>query len=127
MAKSTMHGQTNQHRIFKNEHKKKIHYDGFCFSHKRELERYKFLKGRLENGEIRDLTVKKEFELGNSEYGALRALNGKPLRYFVDFSYVDVETGQIVYEDVKKHLDEFANCKKQILQMFKHITIKIVA
>ena len=121
-----MHGQSNVHRIYASETKKKIHFDGFCFSHKRALERYKYLKGRLDNGEIRDLIVKKEFNLECSEFGSLRALNGKPLRYFVDFCYVEVETNQMIYEDVKKRQDEFANCKKQILQMFKHITIKIV-
>lgn len=105
--------------------KHKIHVDGFAFNSKREVERYNYLKELEENGLIRDLTIKKEFTL-SSELGMLHALNGKPLRYFIDFTYFDIEKGHLVYEDVKKHLDEFTYCKRQILEMFAKITIKIV-
>lgn len=114
----------NNHKnlIYKQEKEKyKIHYDGFSFNNKRQLERYKFLKEQEKEGKIKDLQIKPDFPLST-----LKALNGKPLRFFVDFVYYDIDKNETVYEDVKKHMDEFAYCKRQLLEMFKNIKIKII-
>lgn len=113
-------GFNRKNIIYKNE-KAKIHYEGFVFAHKRQLERYKILRNMEEQNLIKNLRVKEEFNLGD-----LKALNGKPLRYFVDFVYYDNERQEMIYEDVKKHLDEFAYCKRQLFEHFKNIKIKII-
>lgn len=105
--------------------KHKIHFDGFTFDSKRQLERYKELKELADKNLIKDLTLKKEFNIESAEIGFLKSLNGKPLRYFVDF-YYETSDGQRIYEDVKRHLDEFTFCKQQLVQIFKKIKIKIV-
>lgn len=108
--------------IFRHEKEKvKIHYDGFSFNNKRQLERYKDLKSLEQSGKIKDLHIKQDFQLST-----LKALNGKPLRFFVDFVYYDMDKQEVVYEDVKKHMDEFAYCKRQLLEMFRNIKIKII-
>lgn len=126
MERHKMHGQNHNHRGIFSKTSTKIRVDGFVFLNKRELDRYKVLKNREALGEIVDLEVKKEFNLGYDEFGLMKALNGKPLRYFIDFVYTETQTKQKVYEEVKKHHDEFSNCKRQLLQWFNKISIKVV-
>lgn len=116
-----MHTNSNKQKIIYKNEKYKIHYEGFVFSHKRQLERFKELRNLEEQNLIKNLHVKEEFNLGT-----LKALNGKPLRYFVDFVYFDIKKQETIYEDVKKHLDEFAFCKRQLFEQFKGIKIKII-
>lgn len=67
--------------------------DGITFDSKGEMKRYLDLKLAVKAGLIRDLQLQFAFQV---------AIGGRHYcTYTADFSYIDVPTGRVIYEDVK--------------------------
>lgn len=74
---------------------RKITLDGIEFDSRKEANRYAELKVMERAGIIRNLQLQEEFEL------IPRCGKERPAKYHSDFSYINVETGEKVVEDVK--------------------------
>ncbi len=103
-------------------HSRKTIIDNITFDSKKEAERYLFLKAQLKKGKIRDLKLQPRFELLPSFQK-----NGKKYRkceYIADFSYFDVEQGEIIVEDVKGLKTEIYKLKKKMFEYkYPHLEI----
>ena len=100
---------------------KNVMIDGIKFDSKKESRRYRELKLLERAGEIKDLEIQPKFGLvkGVKFTGDKRA---KPdLRYFADFAYTDMETGERVVEDVKS----VATKENAIYKMKRHMMLAI--
>lgn len=78
--------------------------NGIKFDSVKEMERYKFLREKECNGEIRDLVVHPRFPFQDSK-GAVILIKGDKrntvARYTADFEYVLAKDGKRVIEDIK--------------------------
>ena len=100
---------------------KKIEIDGVKFDSKKEAKRYGYLQLLEVLGEIKDLELQPRFELikGVKFSGDARA---KPaVRYFADFAYTDVLTGERIVEDVKSPVTK----EKPYYKMKRHMMLAI--
>ena len=78
---------------------KKLTIDGIKFDSKKEANRYQELKLLERAGEISGINIHPKFRLSDGF-----DWNGKhyrPIDYYADFSYHDLDTGKVVIEDVK--------------------------
>ena len=80
---------------------KKVVIDGFTFDSRKEGNRYMELKFMLAAGKITDLEVHKPFTLQPGFKSAKDGKSIRPIKYICDFSYYDLEKGELVVEDVK--------------------------
>ena len=108
---------------------KKTRVDNLVFDSKREAARYLELKMLMRVGKITGLTLQVPFVLapGVKFAGSARA---KPaIRYFADFVYSDVASGQIVVEDVKSpataKLSAFV-MKRHLMKSIHGIDVRLV-
>lgn len=96
---------------------KKACYNGITFDSKKEMNRYIELLKMHEEGKINDLELQPSFVLQPSF-----KKNGKTYRaikYIADFKYIDMQTKQIVIEDVKaspKMLTDVYKLKKKLFE-----------
>ena len=100
---------------------KKVVVDGIKFDSKKEARRYQSLLLMQRAGEISDLELQPKFELvkGVKFSGDARA---KPsVRYFADFAYTDVLTGERIVEDVKSPVTK----EKPYYKMKRHMMLAI--
>ena len=74
---------------------KKVTVDGIEFDSLKEANRYAELRALERAGKIKDLRMQEEFEL------IPRCGKERPAKYHADFSYIEVDTGRKVVEDVK--------------------------
>lgn len=95
--------------------------NGIKFDSQKEARRYQELKLLERAGKIKDLEIQPKFSLvkGVKFRGDKRA---KPdLRYFADFAYTDMETGERVVEDVKS----VATKESAVYKMKRHMMLAI--
>ena len=99
-------------------------YDGIVFDSKLEMQRYAELRQREKAGIISELTTQPEYRV---------SINGFHFCvYHADFRYRDMETGEIVIEDVKgKGRDGTAGdrafrLRKKAAEMFYGIEVRVV-
>ena len=100
---------------------KKVVIDGIKFDSKKEARRYQALLLLQRAGEISDLELQPKFELvkGVKFSGDARA---KPaVRYFADFAYTDVLTGERIVGDVKSPVTK----EKPYYKMKRHLMLAI--
>lgn len=100
---------------------KKVVVDGIKFDSKKEARRYQDLLLMQRAGEISGLELQPKFELvkGVKFSGDARA---KPaVRYFADFAYTDIKTGQRIVEDVKSPVTK----EKPSYKMKRHMMLAI--
>ena len=79
---------------------KKTEVDGHKFDSKKEAVRYQELKLLERAGKIQNLQIQPRFQLSNHAT-TVKYPNGRIAAYTADFEYLDLETGQLVTEDVK--------------------------
>lgn len=80
-------------------HNNKVEYDGHVFDSKKERNRYITLRLMQRAKLISNLQLQVTFEL---EPAVILKGRRKPaIRYFADFTYIVVKTGELVVEDVK--------------------------
>ncbi len=94
-------------------HAQKTEVDGIMFPSKKQAERYKELKLLEKTGEIGDLQLEVPFVLAPSV-----VINGRkrpPLRYFADFVYREVPSGNQVCEDSKGMRTEGYRIKRHLM------------
>lgn len=98
----------------------KVVFDGHTFDSKRELARYKFLKGRQERGEISNLELQPSFKLKCGERPILLKSkgypNGRQATYFADFAYWCPVEEKRVIEDSKGMKTDIYKLKKAIVE-----------
>ncbi len=91
---------------------KKITIGGVSFDSIKEADRYKQLKLLEKAGKIVDLELQPKYDLLDSfKY------NGETIRkisYKADFRYIDVESDQLIVEDVKGFKTEVYKIKKKL-------------
>ena len=95
--------------------------NGIKFDSQKEARRYQELKLLERAGKIKDLEIQPKFSLvkGVKFTGDNRA---KPdLRYFADFAYTDMETGERGVEDVKS----VATKESTVYKMKRHMMLAI--
>lgn len=105
---------------------KKTEVAGLKFDSKAEARRYGQLIMLERAGHIAGITRQVPFELAKSVRlaGSTRA---KPaLRYFADFVYSDVRTGQIVVEDVKGVITPLFRVKQHLMKSVHDIDVRVV-
>jgi len=78
----------------------RITVDGITFDSKREAKRWAELKLLERAGKIIELRRQVVVPL-EGRHGPLQARKGRQMRITVDFGYVEVATGQSIYEDAK--------------------------
>jgi hypothetical protein len=106
-------------------HNKKTVIDGITFDSKREAERYCELKLLEKAGKIRYLDLQPEFIL--QESFKKNGVTYRAIKYIADFSYIDIETGEIVVEDVKGMETEVFKIKWKLFEYhYPGQTLKIV-
>ena len=91
---------------------KKVEYDGIKFDSKKEANFYLTLKNLLEEGEIRDLELQKEYILQNSFI-----INNKARRkitYTADFTFYSTH-------DNKMHVMDVKGCKTDVYKLKKKL------
>ena len=119
---------------------KKIVIDGHEFASNKEAKRYGELSYLLEQGKIKDLEIQKEFLLipTQREPDIIGKRGGvkkgkvieQSVKYVADFVYTDVETGEMVVEDVKGYRDPASAgivkyiLKRKMMLYFHGIRIK---
>lgn len=95
--------------------------NGIKFDSQKEARRYQELKLLERAGKIKDLEVQPKFSLVKG----VRFSNDKrakpDLRYFADFAYTDMETGERVVEDVKS----VATKESTVYKMKRHMMLAI--
>ena len=89
----------------------KVTIDGQTFASRKEADRYYQLKLLEKSGAIKDLTTQVKFvlipaqrepDIKGKRGGIIRGkIIERELSYIADFCYTDVETGQMIVEDVK--------------------------
>ena len=116
--------------------------DNIKFDSKHEAERYCQLKLLQRAGVIRDLELQKEFILIPAQYKSEERYgkNGKRLKdkqilverkvsYFADFTYIEVESGQMIVEDAKSEItrtDKTYILKRKMLRHFYGLEVQEV-
>ena len=120
----------------------KVTIDGITFDSKHEAERYCQLKLLQRAGQISNLELQKEFILIPAQYKSEERYgkNGKRLKdkqilverkvsYFADFTYVEVESGQMIVEDAKSEItrtDKTYILKRKMLRHFYGLEVQEV-
>jgi hypothetical protein len=100
-------------------HAKPTVVDGIKFASKAEARRYGELTLLERVGKIKDIVLQPRVPID---------VNGVRIgTYVADFMYVDVETGETVYEDVKGVKTPVYNLKKRLVAAIHGIKIKEVA
>ncbi len=90
-------------------------YDGRRFASIAESRRYHQLQLLLRAGEITKLEFQPRFDLAISHVVVCK--------YFADFSYIDVKTGETVIEDVKGIRTPVYRLKKKLMKVIHGIEI----
>jgi hypothetical protein len=80
---------------------KKVHEDGFIFDSKLEHARYQQLSLWQRCGEIKDLVVHPKYVIHDAYVQPETGKRIPAMTFTADFSYVDIDTGKDVVEDVK--------------------------
>ena len=104
---------------------KKAVVDGIKFDSKAEAARYRELKLLEKAGLITNLELQPKFELqpGFEKDGA----KYRAITYTADFKYFDVETGQVVVEDVKGYrTQQFELRKKMFEYKYKDLRLRLI-
>lgn len=97
---------------------KATYLDGKRFASKKEAARYGQLKAMADAGYITNLATQVPFEIN---------VNDKKIcKYLADFQYCDVQTGEIVVEDVKGFRTDIYKLKKKLVEAIYKIQIKEV-
>ena len=100
---------------------KKVEIDGTKFDSKKEAKRYQDLLLMQRAGEISELELQPKFELVKGVKFSGDAKAKPAVRYFADFAYTDIKTGQRIVEDVKSP----ATKKNPAYRMKKHMMLAI--
>lgn len=100
---------------------KKVTIDGIKFDSKKESRRYRELKLLERAGEIENLEIQPKFSLVKGVKFSSDKRAKPDLRYFADFAYTDMETGERVVEDVKS----VATKESAVYKMKRHMMLAI--
>ena len=92
---------------------KKTVIDGITFDSKKEAKRYQELKILEKKGEIVDLELQPKYLL--QDKFECQGVKHRAIYYIADFRYIDVESGQLIVEDVKGLLTEVFKIKEKLL------------
>ena len=116
-------------------HNEKCAYKGIEFASKKERDRYIFLEGRWEAGEISNLRTQVKVELLPAIYETetvqlktktkeVKKLVQKPVYYVADFVYE--YNGETIYEDTKSKatVTKVFALKKKMMRALKGIDVK---
>jgi hypothetical protein len=98
---------------YKNE---KTEVDGILFSSQHEAGRYIQLRYLKKAGHIKDLRLQVPYELnpgGTHSY-----------KYYADFVYYDISTGETIVEDAKGYKTDVYKKKKKLMLKVHNITIQ---
>lgn len=101
-------------------HNKKIEHEGYIFDSIKERDRYITLQMLVDDGLIDSLEIQPKFKL-KAKYDC-----GRELYYKADFGYQDLQTMEMVYEDVKGFETQEFKIKKALVKLFYDVDIKVV-
>lgn len=97
--------------------------DNIRFASRKEAKRYIYLKDLEKRGRIKNLGLQTHFTLIPSQY-----IDGKcverPAKYYADFTYTDVDTGEYVVEDTKGVRTPAYILKRKLMLQVHGIRIK---
>jgi len=104
---------------------RKVVMDGLKFDSMREAKRWLALRQDERNGEISGLERQVKYVLapGVKLAGEKRAKT--ELRYFADFRYVDLMTGQTVVEDAKGRETEAFRIKRHLMKAIHNVDLRL--
>ena len=95
--------------------------NGIKFDSQKEARRYQELKLLERAGKIKDLEIQPKFSLVKGVKFSNDKRAKPDLRYFADFAYTDMETGERVVEDVKS----VATKESTVYKMKRHMMLAI--
>lgn len=95
--------------------------NGIKFDSQKEAKRYQELKLLERAGKIKDLEVQPKFSLVKGVKFSNDKRAKPDLRYFADFAYTDMRTGERVVEDVKS----VATKESTVYKMKRHMMLAI--
>ncbi len=99
-------------------HNRKTVYKGIQFDSQKEENRYRELELLERAGEIRNIELQPRYEL---------TVNGQKIcKYFGDFRYEEVATGEVITEDVKGFRTKEYMLKKKLVKALYGIEIREV-
>ena len=93
----------------------KVEFEGEIFDSKKELRRYKELQLHLKAGAIKELKRQVPYELNEG--------GSHSLKYYADFVYIRVDTGEEIVEDAKGFKTREYIKKKRLMKKIHNITI----
>lgn len=95
--------------------------NGVKFDSQKEAKRYQELKLLERAGKIKDLEIQPKFSLVKGVKFSNDKRAKPDLRYFADFAYTDMRTGERVVEDVKS----VATKESTVYKMKRHMMLAI--
>ena len=95
--------------------------NGIKFDSQKEAKRYQELKLLERAGKIKDLEIQPKFSLVKGVKFSNDKRAKPDLRYFADFAYTDMETGERVVEDVKSVVTK----ESTVYKMKRHMMLAI--
>ena len=97
---------------------RKTEYKGIQFDSQKEENRYRELELRERAGEIRNIELQPRYDI---------AVNGQKIcKYFGDFRYEEVATGEVITEDVKGFRTKDYIIKKKLVKAIYNVEIREV-
>jgi hypothetical protein len=95
-------------------HAQRVTIDGHNFHSKREADHYLYLKGLLQDGEIAELKLQPKFIL--QQKFNYKGKTIQKMTYAADFSYIEIESGNLVIVDVKGYETQLFKAKWKLMQ-----------
>ena len=103
---------------------KKVEIDGHTFDSKKEAQRYQELRWTEKAGLITNLKIQPRYPLQRGEI-AVKYPNGRLARYTADFEYFDVETSELITEDVKGYMTKDAKLRIAVFEALYRRKVRI--
>ena len=105
---------------------RKTTIDGYTFDSLAEGRRYQQLKLAVKSGDISNLIIQPEFVLQDG-FTDNQGKRQQAIKYRGDFEYLDLDTNELVIEDVKgKETQVFLIKKKMFLKRYPNLALRVV-